>query len=483
LTTYEPVIGLEIHAELETHSKMFCGCAVVDSTMAEANTCVCPVCLGMPGMLPVINKRAVELAMMVGLALHCEITPVNQFARKSYFYPDLPKGYQISQYSLPLARNGWVEIDLPDGATKVIRIRRAHLEEDTGKSMHVGQTSLMDFNRSGVPLLEIVTEPDIRSPEEAEAYARKIRAILQYLGVNSGDMSKGVLRLEANVSVRPMGSDELRKRTEVKNLNSIRSLSRASAYEITRHSGIYEEGGAIQQATLGWDDARQVTIVQRVKENEDDYRYFPEPDLPILEIGREWVEAVRQTLPELPDAKRDRLIGLGLSRYDASVLVAERTITDYFDATVKAGADAKRVSNWIINEVFRVMNKHGMEREQINQIGVKPNDLATLLRLIDNATISNNAGKTVLETLFTDGGDPESIIAAKGLALVSDEGPIRAAVIKVLDSSPKEVARYVAGEEKVAKLLMGTVMREAGKGANPQVANKVLTEELDKRKG
>ncbi len=482
MSTYEPVIGLEIHAELFTKSKMFCGCAVVDSTMAEANTCVCPVCLGMPGMLPVINKQAIELAMMVGLALHCEIEPINQFARKSYFYPDLPKGYQISQYALPLARNGWVEIDLPDGATKVIRVRRAHLEEDTGKSIHVGQTSLMDFNRSGVPLLEIVTEPDIRSPEEAEAYARKIRAILQYLGVNSGDMSKGILRLEANISVRPVGSDELRKRTEVKNLNSIRSLARASAYEIVRHGKVYDDGGQIKQATLGWDEGKQVTIIQRVKENEDDYRYFPEPDLPILEISREWVEAVRAKLPELPDAKRDRLTALGLGRYEAAVLVAERPISVYFDAVVNAGADAKKAANWIINDVFRLMNKAAIEREHIGEIKLTPDALAKLIALVDAQTISNNAAKTVLDALFTEGGDPAAIVQAKGLALVSDEGPILAAVVKVLDASPKEVARYAAGEVKVAQLLMGTVMREVGKGGNPKIVNKVLAEELERRK-
>lgn len=482
MATYEPVIGLEIHAELETKSKMFCGCAVVDSTTAEANTCVCPICLGMPGMLPVINKRALEMAMMVGLALNCEIAPVNQFARKSYFYPDLPKGYQISQYALPLARNGWVEIDLPDGATKKIRIRRAHLEEDTGKSTHVGQTSLMDFNRSGVPLLEIVTEPDIQSPEEAEAYARKIRSILQYLGVNSGDMSKGVLRLEANISVRPVGSSELRNRTEVKNLNSIRSLSRASAYEIVRHSKIYDEGGKVKQATMGWDETREVTVIQRVKENEDDYRYFPEPDLPVVEVSREWVATIKATLPELPDVKRDRLMAAGLSRYDATVLVAERSISDWFDKVIKAGAEPKKAANWIINEVFRLMNKAAIDREQIDTLKITPEALAALIKLVDTQTISNNAAKTVLDTLYEEGGDPAAIVAAKGLALVSDEGKIRTAVLKVLEASPKEVQRYLAGETKVAQLLMGTVMREVGRGGNPKVVLQLLTEELDKQK-
>ncbi len=482
MTTYEPVIGLEVHAELETRSKMFCGCAVVDSTTAPANTVVCPVCLGMPGMLPVINRHAIELAIKVGLALHCQIAPMNQFARKSYFYPDLPKGYQISQYALPLAVNGWLEIDLPGGQTKRIGVRRAHLEEDTGKSTHIGAASLMDFNRSGVPLLEIVSEPDIASPEEAEAYARKLRAILQYLGVNSGDMSKGVLRFEANISVRPTGSTEFRTRTEVKNLNSIRSMTRASDYEIKRHSKVYDAGDTIKQATMGWDEARQSTIVQRIKENEDDYRYFPEPDLPIVEISREWVEQIRAELPELPDAKRDRLMALGLNGYDASVLAADRTIGGFFDETVAHGVEAKKVANWIINDLFRLMNREGLERDRIDQTHVTPAGLAALIKLVEGGTINSNTAKTVFEALYTEGGDPAQIVAARGLGQVSDAGAIREKVRAVLDASPTEVARFANGEEKVAKLLMGTVMRAVGKGGNPQIVQKVLDEELAARK-
>ena len=481
-TAYEAVIGLEVHAELETHSKMFCGCAVVDSTTAAPNTVVCPVCLGMPGMLPVINRRAIEYAMTVGLALHCHIAPVSQFARKSYFYPDLPKGYQISQYGLPLSLKGYLDIDLTDGGSKRIGVRRAHLEEDTGKSMHVGGTSLIDFNRSGVPLLEIVSEPDLRTPEEAENYARKLRAILQYLGVNNGDMSKGVLRFEANISVRPVGSNELRTRTEIKNLNSIRILVKASEYEISRQIRIYEQGGSIQQATLGWDDVRQVTVIQRVKENEDDYRYFPEPDLPLVEVGREWVDQVQSSLPELPDAKRERLIGLGLSHYEATVLVAEQAISQYFEAAVSAGAEPKKVANWVINDLFRRMNGAGLERDAVAQTHVTPERLAALIKLIDAGTISTNAARSVFQTMYDDGGDPAAIVAARGLAQVSDEGPIREKVRAVLDASPTEVARYAAGEEKVAKLLMGTVMHAIGKGGNPQVVQKVLIAELDARK-
>ncbi|MBZ0310545.1 MAG: Asp-tRNA(Asn)/Glu-tRNA(Gln) amidotransferase subunit GatB, partial [Anaerolineae bacterium] len=332
MAAYEPVIGLEVHAELLTESKMFCGCPVVDSTSAPPNTAVCPVCLGMPGVLPVINQKAVEFAIMVGLALNCEIPEINQFARKSYFYPDLPKGYQISQYDLPLAVGGFVDIDLPNGNSKRIRVRRSHLEEDTGKSFHMSDgSSLIDLNRAGVPLLEIVSEPEIRSAEEAEAYARKLRSILQYLGVNTGDMSKGVLRLEANVSVRPAGSTEFRTRTEVKNLNSIRSLIRATDYEIERQSKLYDKGSQVLQQTMGWDENKQKTVPQRSKESAHDYRYFPEPDLPVLKISREWVEEIRARMPELPDAKQKRFMEeLGLSSYNASVLVADRPVAQYY---------------------------------------------------------------------------------------------------------------------------------------------------------
>jgi len=480
-TTYEGVIGLEVHAELETRSKMFCGCAVVDSTTAEPNTVVCPICMGMPGVLPVINKRAVEFAIKVGLALNCEIAAANRFDRKSYFYPDLPKGYQVSQYELPIAINGWLEIDLPDGSTKRIGIRRAHLEEDTGKLTHVGDSSLVDFNRSGVPLLEIVSEPDIRTADEAEAYARKLRAILQYLGVNSGDMSKGILRMEPNISVRPVGSTELRTRTEVKNLNSIRSLQRASAYEIERQSKVYDKGGTVTQATLGWDEARQATVVQREKESANDYRYFPEPDLPPLMISREWVDEIRRSLPELPDAKRDRFIKLGLSHYDASVLVADRPVADYFEAVLAAGADAKKVANWIVNELFARMNKAGIGVEAIGETKVTPAALAALIKLVDTGAINNNAAKRVLDSLFAEGGDPAAWVKQLGLEQTRDTGAVEAVVEAILNANPGEVARFCAGEEKIIKFLTGQVMRE-GKGKFPaDLVQQVLTNKLQSR--
>ncbi|MCI0713083.1 MAG: Asp-tRNA(Asn)/Glu-tRNA(Gln) amidotransferase subunit GatB [Chloroflexi bacterium] len=481
---WEAVIGMEVHAELMTASKMFCTCAVVDTTLAAPNTATCAICTGMPGVLPVINRKAIEYAIMVGLALNCEIPPYNIFARKNYFYPDLPKGYQISQYEYPLAVNGWIDIDLPDGSIKRIGIRRAHLEEDTGKLAHMDDgSSLVDYNRSGVPLLEIVTEPDIRSAEEAEAYARKLRAILQYLGVNSGDMSKGVLRVEANISVRPVGEDAFRTRTEVKNLNSIRNMYRATQYEIERQIKVWESGGAVKQETMGWDDARQATVTQRSKELAEDYRYFPEPDLPVVEVSREWVEAIRRQMPELPDAKRQRFTEeLGLGAYDAGVLIADRAIADYFEAAIAAGGDPKKVANWIITEVFRLMNNDNLEREDIGSIKVTPQTLVELIGLVDKNTINNNIAKKVLAMTYEDGGSPAAIVKEQGLAQESDEGVLREAVVTVLDDNPDEVQRYLAGEEKVANFLMGQVMRAMHGKGNAQIVNQLIAEELDKRR-
>ncbi|HBX68803.1 MAG TPA: Asp-tRNA(Asn)/Glu-tRNA(Gln) amidotransferase GatCAB subunit B, partial [Chloroflexi bacterium] len=349
---YEPIIGLEVHAELQTHSKMFCGCPVVDNTVAEPNIAVCPICAGMPGMLPVVNQRAVEYGIRVALALGCEINPRSIFARKNYFYPDLPKGYQISQYEEPLARNGTLTIRTSEGA-RTIRVRRVHLEEDTGKLTHVDGASLIDINRAGVPLLEIVSEPDIRSAEEAHAYGEALRAILRYLGVNSGDMQKGVIRFEANVSVRPVGTEELRTRTEVKNLNSFRALRGSVDYEIARQIKLHEKGEPVIQQTMGWDENRLQTYTQRIKEEEDDYRYFPEPDLPPLVVETGWVEQIRAGLPELPDEKAARFVREhGLSDYDAGVLTASRELADYYEAVVvAAGGESKLCANWVMGEV------------------------------------------------------------------------------------------------------------------------------------
>ncbi len=477
---YEPVIGLEVHAEILTASKMFCSCAVVDSTQAPPNTVTCPVCLGMPGVLPVVNEQAIEKALMVGLALHCAIPPFNQFARKNYFYPDLPKGYQISQYEYPLAVSGFIDIDLPDGSAKRIGVTRAHLEEDTGKLTHTGNgSSLVDLNRAGVPLLEIVSEPDIRSAEEAEAYARKLRAIVQYLGINHGDMSKGVMRFEANVSVRPVGSDEFRTRTEIKNLNSIRSMVRAIEKEVERQIKLWESGGEVKQATLGWDEGVGRIIIQRIKESASDYRYFPEPDLPIVQISPEHIERVRAHLPELPDAKRERFIAeFGLSASDAAVLVAEQAVAHYYEQALAQGGDPKQVANFMQGEIFRLMNADTISRDEIDMIKVTPGALADLLALVNKGTININTAKKVLDTLYAEGGDPAQIVAAKGLAQVTDEGPIKAAVQKVLAANPDKVELFLGGQEKFAKFLMGQVMRELRGKGQPQTVQRLLDEAL-----
>src|SRR5512142_2847257 len=361
---YEPVIGLEVHAELRTHSKMFCSCAVVDSTVAAPNTTVCPVCSGMPGTLPVVNRAAVEYAIRVALALGCEVQHSSIFARKNYFYPDLPKGYQISQYESPLATNGKLAIHTEQGE-RIIRVRRVHLEEDTGKLTHIERDgksySLVDLNRAGVPLLEIVSEPDMHSAEEARAYGEALRDILRYLGVNSGDMEKGVIRFEANISVRPAGSDKLGIRTEVKNLNSFRALERAIVYEIERQTRILDGGGKVEQETLGWSEARGQTYSQRSKEDAHDYRYFPEPDLPPLVVETDWVDRVRKQLPELPNAKYHRFVKeYGLSGYDAGRLTEDRAVADYFEKAVQHGAPdvkPKTIANWMLGDLFSLMNE------------------------------------------------------------------------------------------------------------------------------
>lgn len=478
MTQYEAVIGLEIHAELLTDAKMFCGCRVVDSVEAPPNTAVCPVCLGMPGMLPVINERAVAFAMRVALALNCEIQHHNIFARKNYFYPDLPKAYQISQYELPLGRHGWVDIDLADDETKRIRIRRVHMEEDTGKLTHLdGGGSLVDYNRSGVPLLEIVSEPDIRSGEEARAYGMKIRQILRYLGVNSGDMEKGVLRVEPNISIRPLGSDEFGTRTELKNLNSFRSLAEGTDFEIERQIAVVESGGSVVQETRGWHDTRRETFTQRVKEEAEDYRYFAEPDLPPLHIDEAWIEEVRAALPELPDAKIARYKAVyGLPDYDARVLAEDRAVAEWFDTAVAAGGDPKAVANWVINELFRLMNEH---RQTIEQIQVAPQALVELIALVDEQTINNNTAKDVLAEMFTTGRRAKAIVADKGLAQISDEDTLGEMVAQVLQENEEQVAAYLAGKEQLKGWFVGQVMRATRGKANPALVNELLTQQLD----
>jgi aspartyl-tRNA(Asn)/glutamyl-tRNA(Gln) amidotransferase subunit B len=476
MTEYEPVIGLEVHAELLTRSKMFCACEVVDSTSAEPNTAVCPVCTAQPGTLPVINRQAVDFAIMVGLALNCTINEFNLFARKSYFYPDLPKGYQISQYEYPLASRGWLEIEV-GGQVRRIGITRAHLEEDTGKSFHMGSYSLVDLNRAGVPLLEIVSEPDFRTVDEVEAYARKLRSILQYLGVNHGDMSKGVLRFEANVSVREVGSQAFNTRTEIKNLNSIRSLVRACRHEIERQIALTRAGGTVQQQTMGFNEDTGETFTQRLKEYADDYRYFPEPDLPPLRISREWVEAIRASLPELPDARRDRFMTeFGLSRQDAEVLVGDRAVAGYYDDALAAGGDPKTVANWVTGELFRLMKEQGAE---IADVKLTPQALVELLRLVENGTLNNTTAKDVLGEMFATGSEASVIVARKGLAQISDSAALEAIIDRVIANSPQEVATYLGGKQGLFGWFVGQVMRETRGQANTQIVNRVLREKLD----
>ncbi len=478
---YQPVIGLEIHAELQTRSKMFCGCPVVDSTIAEPNVAVCPICAGMPGVLPVVNQRAVEYALRVALALECQINFASIFARKNYFYPDLPKGYQISQYEQPIGRHGKLTI-LTSQGEREIRVRRVHLEEDTGKLTHVGNSdsahSLVDLNRAGVPLLEIVSEPDLHSPEEVRAYAQALRSILRYVEVNSGDLQKGVMRIEPNVSIHPVGSEKLGTRTEIKNLNSFRALERGVAYEIQRQSELLQRGQAVVQATLGWDDAREVTFVQRIKENENDYRYFPEPDLPPLKIDPTWVEEIHRQLPEMPAMRQRRFEhDYGLTSYDAEVLVVERVVADYYEAVVKNGINAKIAANWISGELFALLNQAG---KTLEEIPIPPESLANLLAMVAKSEINNNTAKAVLAEMFTTGKKPEVIVAEKGLRQVSDAGFIAKLVSKVLTDNPDQVAAYLAGKETLAKWLFGQVMRAAQGKANPQVIQKELDHQLTK---
>ncbi|MGJ3240038.1 MAG: Asp-tRNA(Asn)/Glu-tRNA(Gln) amidotransferase subunit GatB [Anaerolineae bacterium] len=484
---WQTIIGLEVHAEMLTETKMFSNCPVVDSVNAEPNSAVDPLSLGMPGTLPVINQKAMEWGMMVGLALNCEIPPFNQFARKNYFYPDLPKGYQISQYEYPLAINGYMDIELEDGTQKRIGITRAHMEEDTGKLTHWGDSSLVDYNRAGVPLLEIVSEPDIRSSAEAEAYSRKLRAILQFLGVNHGDMSKGVLRFEANVSVMHKQDTAFRQRTEIKNLNSIRSMVRAIDVEVKRQIKLWEKGEDVKPATLGWDDASGKIIIQRYKERPDEYRYFPEPDLPIVEVSREWVAHVQAQLPELPDAKRQRFIDeLELSDYDAGVLVADKAIADYFEAILSADdtLDAKTVANWITGDLFRLLNEDKIDREDIATIKITPQNFASLLTLIDDKTINaTTARKHVLPLMWSEGTDASQIVEDQGLAQVSDSDIISEKVQEAIASNQDIVQKYLDGNDKVINALFGRVMGLLKGQGDPAIVRQVLNDTLDDLRG
>ena len=476
---YEIVIGLEVHAQLNTKTKIF---AADETTFGAApNTQISPITVGLPGTLPRLNKEVVELAVKLGIALDCHINEVNFFDRKNYFYADLPKGYQISQYDLPIASKGWLDIlDDTDSPQRVV-VRRVHLEEDTAKLSHEKNYALVDFNRAGVPLLEIVSEPDMRSVEAALSYATKIRAILRYLRVNSGDMEKGVLRFEANVSVRPSDSSEFRTRTEIKNLNSFRALTRASAYEIERQIKVYEAGGEVVQETLGWDEARGVTVSQRGKEDAHDYRYFPEPDLPPLQLDRAWIDSIKSGLPELPDAKTARFISdFKLTPSEAQLLTSEQTLANYFESIVaKSKSSAKAIHSWIAGEFMRYMNDSGLTIEEINLPAEK---FAQLIDMVTDKTISGNSGKIVLNELIKNGGEPQEIVKAKNLAQVSDTGFIQEAIEKVLSDNPKEVEQFLTGKETIVQWLMGQVARATKGKADPNVAKELLVKALEERR-
>jgi aspartyl-tRNA(Asn)/glutamyl-tRNA(Gln) amidotransferase subunit B len=461
---------------------MFCACEVVDSTLAAPNTAACPVCSGMPGTLPVVNQLAVEYAIRVALALECTVNPVSIFARKNYFYPDLPKGYQISQYEQPLAVNGKLVIR-SSGGEQTIRVRRVHLEEDTGKLTHVERDgksySLVDLNRAGVPLLEIVSEPDLHSAEAARAYGEALRDILRYLDVNSGDMEKGVIRFEANVSIRKKGDKGLGTRTEVKNLNSFRALERAIDYEVARQSKIIEAGGTVEQETLGWSEARGETYSQRSKEEAHDYRYFPEPDLPPLVVEKEWVERVRTALPELPYARYRRFLkDYGLTEYEAARLTEEQDVANYFESAVRglpSMVQPKAAANWILGDLFSLMNQHNLT---VSRLQVRPEALAELVKFVSEGQINQTSAKEVLAEMLASGKLAADIVAARGLKQVSDESFIADLVKEALAENPKEVANYRAGKTGVANYLFGQVMRKAAGKANPQVVRAELEKQL-----
>jgi aspartyl-tRNA(Asn)/glutamyl-tRNA(Gln) amidotransferase subunit B len=484
---YETVIGLEVHAQLLTKSKMFCSCPA-DYMQGSPNSVVCPVCLAMPGVLPVINRRAVEYVIMTGLALNATIAEATQFHRKNYPYPDLMKGYQISQYDEPIAVGGWLAIDVGGGQKKV-GITRVHLEEDVAKLQHHQGAhgegySLVDVNRAGIPLMETVSEPDMRSPEEARQYLLNLRAILQYLGVSTGNMEDGSFRCDANISIRPMDSTEFFTRTEVKNMNSFRAVYRALEYEVERQIKVVEDGGRVVQETRGWVENRGVTVSQRTKEFAHDYRYFSEPDLPPLSISKEWVEEVRARLPELPGARRDRLVAMyGLPMDNASQLTASKATADYFESGLKAedtepavvSAKAKAVANWILGDMAGLLNASGVE---LKDAKITPQGLREFTDLIEAGTINGPAAKAVFEEMFNSGKGAMIIAEDQGLTQISDEGFLDVAVAEVLQGNPQAVQDFLDGREAALKFLMGQVMKETRGRANPAMINQILLDNL-----
>ena len=474
---YEIVIGLEVHAELATKSKIYCSCKTEFG--GEPNTHCCPICTGMPGVLPVLNEKVVEYAVRAGLATNCTIAEYSKQDRKNYFYPDLPKAYQVSQYDLPLCKEGYVEIDI-EGTKKKIGITRIHIEEDAGKLIHDewGTGTLVDYNRCGVPLIEIVSEPDIRSAEEARAYVENLRAILQYVEVSDCKMQEGSLRADVNLSVRPKGQEKFGTRTEMKNLNSFRSIVRAVEAEAKRQISEIESGGTIYQETRRWDDDKGMSYAMRSKEEAHDYRYFPEPDLAPIVSDREWIEKIRASLPELPEARRSRYVSeFGLPEYDAQLITQSKVLSDFFEEAVSKSSNPKLVSNWIMGDLMRILKDKGLE---VEQIPFPAEYLARMIKLIESGKISGTIAKKVFEKMFESGKDPETIVKEEGLEVVSDEGALVGIVKSILEKNPQSVEDYKNGKEKAIGFLVGQAMKGTKGKANPQIINKILKEELDK---
>lgn len=476
---YEAVIGLEVHTELQTTTKIFCSCRT--SFGADPNTNVCPVCLGLPGVLPVLNKKVLEYAVRAGLALNCEISRFSKFDRKNYYYPDLPKNFQTSQFDLPICEHGYLDVEV-DGEKRRIRITRAHMEEDAGKLVHHGTSitdsdySLVDYNRTGTPLLEIVSEPDMRSAKEAVAYMEKMRAILQYVGISDCRMEEGSLRCDANVSVRPVGQKELGTKTEIKNINSFKGVERAIEYEAMRQAELLEDGGKVVQETRTWDEKEGVTKSMRTKEEANDYRYFPEPDLVPFTVSDEYIENIRKSLPELPDARKERYMKeFGLSSEDAVFMTNDKATADYFEAAVAAGADPKAAVNWLMGEFASQLSTDGIE---IDKAPVSAENLAALLKLISKGTISGKIAKKVFATMWKEGGNPDDIVKAQGLVQISDTAKLSKLVDEVVGNNPKAVEDFKAGKKKAVGALVGQIMKATKGKANPRVINELLNKKL-----
>ena len=474
---YEVIIGLEVHAELSTKTKIFCSCPTTFG--AEPNTQVCPVCMAMPGTLPVLNEKVVEYAVKAGLATNCEISRNSKNDRKNYFYPDTPRAYQISQYDKPLCEHGFIEIETSNGKKK-IRITRIHIEDDAGKLNHdeLGGGSLVDLNRAGVPLIEIVSEPDLRSAEEVEQYLRKLKSILEYIEVSDCKMHEGSFRADVNVSVRKKDDEKLGTRTEMKNMNSFRSITRAIEYEINRQIDVIEDGGKVEQETLRWDDVSGKTFSMRDKEDAQDYRYFPDPDLVAIKLSDEYIENIKNNLPELPESRKQRYLEqYNLSEKDANIITSSKYLSDLFEKAIEVCHNPKAVNNWIISDISRILNETEMDPIEIP---FDAHQLGNLVLLIDKGTISSSIGKKVLVELFENPREPEEIIKEKGWIQISDEGAIKEVVLKVLEANPQSITDYKNGKDRALGFLVGQAMKETKGKANPQMLNKMFLEELAK---